>query len=360
MNDALNQRLRAELHELADGGRPVDLADAALRGAVRRRRTRSALAICAAVAIVAVTTFTVAGPEGRDARQPASGAATFVVSSFHTAGQPGTYLLDPRTGGYTLTSYSWAVVSPDARSAAVLPDLGPGGKPAATRIGIVDLRTRAVGWVTTPEPVWAPVWSADGRTVLVTVVPAEGIGSGPSTGFLRLDVASGRLTNTPVTGQPPVTGPFLWGPDGTTVICSTDAGSEHVPTGRPGGPTVYDLNGRQLRHLDVPASVLTLDPWSPSGRLLVLDGAAAGGRPQQLVVDAATGRVVARVDTPHPTLGWRDDAHLLVRTDEGAVQSVEIASGARRNLATLPRRDIDDVFLTPAEGLSAQARKNGF
>ncbi|MGI8697622.1 MAG: hypothetical protein ACR2J0_00510 [Mycobacteriales bacterium] len=360
MNDALNQRLRAELHELADGGRPVNLAHAALRGAVRRRRTRSALVISAAAAIVAVTTFTVAGPLGRDNAPPAGGTRGFVVSSFRAGGdKPSTYLLDPRTGRYRKTPYSWTVVSPDGRQAVVLAATGPDGSPVRSGIGILDLRRDAVRWLPTPQPVQVPVWSPDGETVLATV-PAGDPASFRSGGFVRVDVASGRVASAPVSAQPPATGPFLWGPDGTTVVSSTIVSTPDAVDGGPGGPTVYDLTGRPLRHLAVPGNVLTLDPWSLSGRLLVLDGEAAGGRPQQLVVDASTGRVVARVDTPHPALGWRDDTHLLVRTDEGAVQSVEIPSGTRRNLATLPQRDIDDVFLTPAAGLSDQARKNAF
>lgn len=361
MSNALDSRLRAALQELAQDGQPVNLADAALRGAVRRRRTRYAVAVSATAVVVALTALTAANLLRTGHSQPAAGrTGGQVVSSYRVGGAPETYLLDPATGRYRKTSYSWAVVSPDARSAAVLPGLGPEGKPAVTRLGILDLGSQVVRWFTTPEPVWAPVWSPDGDMVLATVVPVEGIGSGPSKGFLRLDVASAELTSTPVTGRPSAAGPFLWGPDGTTVIGSTTVSTPAAVDGGPGGPTVYDLAGRELRHLAVPGNALTLDPWSPSGRLLVLDGEAAGGRPEQLIVNATTGQLVGRVDTPYPALGWRDDTHLLVRTDEGAVQSVDVASGNRRSVGRLPQRDVDDVFVTSADDLLRQARQNAF
>ncbi len=283
-----------------------------------------------------------------------------MVSSFRGVDDPGTYLLDPATGGYRKTSYSWAVASPDGRQAAVLPGIGPDGRLTASRIGVLDLRTEAVRWTATPVPIWAPTWSPDGKTLLAAAAPSEGFGSGPNTGFLRLDVSSGRVTDTPVADEPHPTGPFLWGPDEATVITSTDLGATDALAGRPGGPVVYDLAGRQLRHLDVPGNVLTLAPWSPSGRLLVLDGAATDGRPQQLIIDATTARVVARIGTPHPALGWRDDTHLLVRTDDGAVQSVDIASGGRRTVAMLPQRDVEDVFVSSAADLPHTGRSNAF
>ncbi len=66
MSNALEPRVRAALNELADGGRPVDLADVALRGAARRR-TRLVLVVSAVAAVMALATLTVGGSLiGRD------------------------------------------------------------------------------------------------------------------------------------------------------------------------------------------------------------------------------------------------------------------------------------------------------
>jgi hypothetical protein len=127
-----------------------------------------------------------------------------------------------------------------------------------------------------------------------------------------VDPAGGRFTRDVTIGTAlvaPEVAEASWEPDGTGFALA----------GRTAGPLrFFDWSGGQAGAWAVPAG--TLSPGPPGSGLAVLtttadyragptgwgiDGSA------QLVLDTATGRVVARFPGAAPLVGWYDPTHLL-------------------------------------------------
>jgi hypothetical protein len=96
MNSPTDQRMKAALHDLADGPVPVNLADRALSGANRNRKLRYS----AGIGLAAALAVAVAIPAMTQNRSPAQAVAAPAISSAQAA--PSTILFKPAAASVPL------------------------------------------------------------------------------------------------------------------------------------------------------------------------------------------------------------------------------------------------------------------
>ncbi len=245
-------------------------------------------------------------------------------------------LYNRATQEYEKTDWSWLDVAPGLERAAVLE-----GELPTDRVGILDMKTRAVEWIELDHTVAGLAWSPDGTQLLATVYTENpDVSDGqyytprPSTrtGYLiiNLDGAStyhalpalqraeppteapptttapGDGPQPAVTVSSPTTGPtnvnarqdVQWSADGSKLWAPTDSQPDRV---------FYTLDGQRTDGDGQQYVPYTSEPAvSPDGKLAI---GRQSGLPTN-VVDSATGRVVGEQEALQ-LLAWADDDHLI-------------------------------------------------
>ncbi|WP_214415894.1 hypothetical protein [Sphaerisporangium fuscum] len=341
---------------------PHDLADRALRGRVRRRLRRTAVA---AVLVAAVAGIGLAVPPvalTRAMHSPAAApdpsstsqvgvapseapffptltdthnspprtlvaAGEKAVSAYHIDSQEKLpdgrvrdrstwYLYNPVTDRYDKTDWAKLDVSSGLEYAAVLEYPLP-----AHRVGILDMRTREiVKWIDLEHPVGAVSWSPTKGLLTTTYDRDPGIHGDrtkspvrpmpPSrTGFQMVNIDTGQSEFHAVTPSPQVVrapdadlGPFGWTPYGELIWEDTNTNPSKV---------FYDMQGR--RHDPPDGWTHALQDTEDAG--IAVYGkkyAAKGDRPgaETAVKDIKTGKTVG-VQKMRRLLAWADDETLI-------------------------------------------------
>jgi hypothetical protein len=322
----LQDEVRRALAEIADAPPPAGLA-AAVIARVRRRRQRIAAAV-AGVAVVAVTVTVglstqAVRPDPHWQADPSISATLAPdrrVVAAYSGLTPGTateeqadwtLVRNPATGAYRKVPYRLVTAAPAGDRMLVTDQGGSGG-------GILDARTGETAWIDgyTNDFLDAS-WSPDGRTIALTVSRKDD----GAFGFALLDVGRrhvGPLVEVDTTG-----GPFVWAPDGQSLVISPthSAGDEALPDVVE-NLSHFDLTGRLLRTVPITAGVVrAASDFSPDGgRIAMSDWVSR----RIVVVDARSGEVVAQPATG-AMVGWYDDNHLVVYNSIAKMDVVDLA-----------------------------------
>jgi hypothetical protein len=220
-------------------------------------------------------------------------------------------VLDPRSGRYQPTEWSYVSVAPGLTRAAVLEGALP-----ASRIGILDVRSGDVErWIPTDHPVASLAWSPDGSQVVATAYDDDPDLQKPTgdnqfrmtdtrrTGFVLADPAAGtaRFTELPTDS--------LFG-GRADVGFTADGSGVWSPPGPP-ADAFFDLDGKKAdgdyegmnHNLYLDAAQLPLT--SPDGRFRITQDS---GQPTS-ITDTRTGEVYRQPALQ--VLGWADDEHVV-------------------------------------------------
>lgn len=379
MTSRSEDAVRQAVHELANEARlPSDLAGEALRRGRTLRRRRRAAASAGALATLVVlavpyawlradppavvgggapgpsTSATVGpsasaaiGPEPVPSAEPAPGddwarrvltlPGGWVLAGASSTGTPSStaYVLDRDSGRYrAVDRYEEVWAPPSGHVAAVVDYERPG------EIGLLDLRTEAVRWVSTGPHIMTPHWSPDGRRLALTVLDK-------ATGKLALGVlaAGGSYRVHPVDQKKYYCTDrcfFTWTRDGRNVVLQqtdpTAPTSESQPHARRGVQLFSPDDGRPTRFLPVPGDPAGPWSWSPDGRLVVVKG-QDGPR----IVDVGNGKIVGTALADDDV--WLAGDRLLHRdrsTNEMVLVDVEGQELARKPLPPA----LDNLSLT--------------
>jgi hypothetical protein len=339
MTNRLEHALVDAVQALVAQGRPVNLAERALRQSRRMRWRRRALvgvAAVAAVAALAVPYAVLNRPAGVDVAGPAGGAPIaladgWIVGGYTTAAtgkQAGkAYVYDRAAMQYRALPYRFAVPAPTGSLVAVWDD---------GRVGIVDLASTApVRWVTfqgqsrevsglAPRP-----WSPDGTRLLVTLgddPSAVDNGSSPDTPIVIVDAATATARTLPHRVQCGDGCQPVWLP-GDRVGMNKRSG--------PGVTAFSAADGAPAGTVQLPGYVFGY-PWSPDGTHVVLAVPAGSTGPLPLaVIDASTGRTVSQPPIqPGSTVYWTTDDRMLLVTEDGGITLLSIGGNV---LGSYPR-----------------------
>jgi len=387
--------LRSTLHAVSrDVAVPVDLADAALRRAGRRRRAHVVAPVVAMVA-VAVLVFVVtsvfssgrhavvpAGPVSGPGSAPSSvGAVSDVRSEFAAPiaraalmyrdrggtpivvsadGDAARALRVSSSAGYRGDAYA---LSPDGAEVAYgWQKASPvGGAQPKTQLRVVTLATGETASLALPgiglgEPVESITWSADSARLLVQGVVTEGVehngGYGTTECFLVDLAPSGALVRGATV---PFTGPDVdgWSADGERLL---SVGERDVAVTNRSGEVVESVklpptpDAGRYGHLFGAGGLL----WSPDQkRVAIAMARAAPGRPLT-TIDGQPRPQLLRLISLAPSgsagtsapidvdlgqaldaqvVGWADNDHPLVGVLSGDVEqvySVDVRTGDKR------------------------------
>jgi Tol biopolymer transport system component len=224
-----------------------------------------------------------------------------------------------------------------------------------SRLRIVELGAppRTVATIPDAAPGIAPVWAADGRTVLLAV----------KGGFVRVDVRTRRTTRLPVRSPAHrVTADFSV--VGTWIVYAAVAPVSDLEIG------LVRTDGSGFRAVTSNGSADDAPSWSPDGRTIVFarrNGkagiytvSAAGGSERRVAVGDAEApafspdgrsiaftvphaivllrlggvrRTLATTDLRVHALSWTPDARSIVFSEKGAIRRVDVASGAVTTIA---------------------------
>ena len=313
MSDDFERLLKETLDDLAGTGRPVSLAEPALRQGrriVARRRGFVAAVAVAAIAAVVVPfavfnslasgeqqPFQSAGsqqpnnssmesveplahPTPTLMTQPVTLPGNWMLAAAGSSKGSGTMLWDRTRRKYRLVPYSGAVPAPVGTQVAIHRTVTGG-----VGIGILDLRTDRVQWVAGPVAESSRVeWSTDGSrltyagrvgtsdTVRVVVVSAEN--------------AAARTLSSGVPCAPLICVP-QWLPGDNEIGMS-----QVMADGTWRFRVLSSTDGRTDSELSLPGAVLSARSWSLDRKYVVVreDGYGSAS-----VVDAATGQVTKRL-----------------------------------------------------------------
>jgi hypothetical protein len=325
----LEHELRATFNALADEARPADLAASAWRGGgrIRLRRNATTAVVAVVVAGAVAVPFAVAwdspatgplnpappatasqlSPSGPAPATPPSrrpipaldaGAVTlpggWLVAS--SPGRSGTWVYDRAQRRYRQISYDRAVPAPVGDLVAVQ-------RSADQRVGLLNLRTGKVTWVSGPSNVVGTAdWSPDGSRL---VYP----GAGTADASLRLvvvDATTARATTLPTNIECYENCAPYWLANGT------DIALPQLERPMEGLRVFSASDGRARPPVAVAALVGTAHAWSPDGRFVVGLG-SDGATTATYVVEVATGRRVAPLPHAHPNaVYWAGTDRVLV------------------------------------------------
>jgi eukaryotic-like serine/threonine-protein kinase len=263
------------------------------------------------------------------------------VSSYHDKreGADGsTYVRDPATGAFAFFgNVQEPIVSPGGGYVASL----PGSRVARPDFETIVLRDRVTGWngeirtVDKPSTLFSPVWSVDGRRLLVTVYDTS---RSPAvvTGFVILDPATRSLTLRKTEGGG--AGAFEWGSGDTVLHLATD---EVI--------RVFDLRSglrRTFRGLGelLPGGV------ARTSKGVVFATACPNKSRYVCFWDETAGSAKGDVRLPKGASfrGWFDEKHFMATVTDGKATKVvmmDLGGRAVRVLAEGPAGEIDKVVL---------------
>lgn len=345
----LEDAVRTAVRDLAEEGRPVNLAAGALRRGRRLRLRRRALT--GAAALVAVAALAVpylvaranpAAPDHRPAAPPSS-ARPVPPSGSPVPSAP------PTLSGPVALADGWilgSVPAPDSvyvydRSARLYRRLpyrfaapAPTGNLVAVwergRIGVVDLATDAVRWVDRDDASILPPhpWSRDGARIAYTTGDSAEMDG--TTRIVVVEAATAQARTLPAKvrcGD----GCFpTWLPDGRVGM--------DLPGPSPRGVQTYRADdGRDAGVVALPGWVGQGSPWSPDGGRVVLlmpDGSTSGPLPRALV-EVASGRNLGPVQT-RGDVYWTAPDRMLVVTSDGVAHVA--ADGTRLSFYPRPEQ----------------------
>jgi hypothetical protein len=356
-------QLREDLHAAPVGlAPPPALADTVLRRAARRRAATGLLAALLALVAIPVAGTFLAGGGGGTAGSAVSAAAgpsggPMVVMAYAVSGSTGTpsYLLDPATGRYRAMPFQ-VVLSPDRGRVAVAGLDGRTG--VAGRDALLSRGPAAVRWLSLP-PANGLAWSPDGRALVVTAMTKAGR-SATFTAY-RYDVATGRVTATPVRSTP--VGGVGWAADSRRYLVLEQNGDGQASVG---ALRFVGANGTPGAALADPGGAVGgADSYSPSRRLVVADTSRLmdPGTAASTVLPAAGGAPLARLAQGLHVVGWYDEdtvAALDMRSPQPVLRLVDAATGAlvrSVDLSGLPH--VTDLQLGPSDKV-AHADRLGF
>jgi hypothetical protein len=337
MNAAFERVVRDAVNDLADEGRAVNLATAAIRQGRRtivRRRIISVAAAVAATAALAVP-FALAnrgspplqpGAAAEPSRtpmtappEPAPSPSASVARPFSVPSRPvmsmsegvvnvgggwlliaapsakGMWILDRSRQAYRQIPYGIAHPAPTGDLVAVS---------EAGRVGLYNMRTNSMRWISGPANVVGTFdWSADGSRLLY---PVEG--KGPDT--VRLGVVDVSTHRLKVLNQ--------------DIECLDNCAPAWLPNTKeiafaPGPVAVdsvvhiYSANdGTMTRKLPLPGPIPALHSWSPDGSMVAVQ---VGEQTQ--IVDGRTGAEVLAFSERADGVYWQSAKTLLVVRREG-------------------------------------------
>lgn len=330
MSRDFEYEIRDAVVDLAEEGRSVNLAAAAIRDGrhiVRRRRAVSAAATFAVLAVLVVP-FALHRPTTRIVQPGAaapppvpaatSSAAGAAVSAVPTPAMsvPGPAALpdgmvygslprddgsslvyDRSTGRYVRLPFAGIVPSPAGSTAAI--DDG-------RRVGLVDLATGAVRWAVGPAPAGTAFdWSPDGTQLTY-------LAKGGKTGTVRVTVLTVAKAFAASVGA--------------DFICPLNCSSAWLPDGR--SIAVSGMDGKlPIRLVDFRTGSLTKGLERVTGVLTNGHGVTDDGTlvvtqigPQATVTVAATGRVILSLPDEAAQAYWSSGNELLVVRGDGVAR----------------------------------------
>jgi hypothetical protein len=295
-------QLRELLSDLADEARSYEVADAAVRGARRRRAARVAAPATLAVVAVLLAAPLVLRPD-RPAPSLDRPVGEVAVDPFAI-----TTNLDSRAT--VVAVFGDLIVFADRKVVRVNSDLqwarSPSGRYLVSRPERYELSVRDV--VTGAEVRYSTgstdvrqggrlVWSQDERVIAVAGAPADGTGRAPTPAVV-VDLRTGRSTLAPAQGTP-----VGFRPDGALVSMRADDRSVRIAA----GSSYRDVSVAALLRPKEYVSDSGDAVLSPDGRTIAAPIAVLEGRyPQSdtwLMLDAITGvprsRLDIAADLPH-------------------------------------------------------------
>ncbi|MBE1587928.1 PQQ-binding-like beta-propeller repeat protein [Nonomuraea angiospora] len=181
-------------------------------------------------------------------------------------------------------------------------------------VTILDTAKRSVHRIPTveaPMGVASPVWSPDGRRLLLTATDADTI-----TGFVIIDLATMRPRFVRVTEGDRYSGAFRWGADARTVALQSGPKTEYEDAAEGADNdldvTFFNLDGTVNRRLGNVGKLIDGQNWvSPSG--LVFATHCPGRTSQTCLWRTANGARTARIPVePDSLVSWYGEKRLLV------------------------------------------------
>ena len=377
MTPTLPSALREEFDRISDVPAPAGLADAALRQAARRQRTRTVV-VAGALAVVAllgvpVVVSALTGSDGQIAVPPAHSSAPSPSASISPptapapsgqhrvvvayAGQDSSLLLDPTTGTYRQLPHGRVLPAPRGDRLLVVDGNGPDD-----RIGVLDQADAPVRWIDTALTCASDraAWSPDGNRIVVTCLPKDG-----PNGFAIIDAATltGAFVELPDTTSHNSMGlKLLWTPEGNNLVLtlSRAVGNENLPD-KVDGLRFYGLDGTAIRTVLATAALAASSGFSPDGTRAALF--SIGDNAIQ-IVNLTTGKVEQTV--PAYTrlanlIGWYDNEHLVLEV-AGADRELRVLTltGAIARTVPIAHALRGSAIIGPADGLTGPAAQLAF
>lgn len=318
--------------------------------------------------IVAAVAMTTGFPADRVAAATLAGEPVFpdpgggprvitgLTAGFDELG-PRSYLLDPSTGRYHWVPYEHAVLSPGRRLVAVASV--DGGVGMASRRALLRVGEAALRW--TGLPAGVPMWSPDGRALLVNTLDK---GDGPPGEFTahRYDLASGRIRSTPIDGFACDNCFVGWAADWTRHVVTL-----RRPAGGTDGPARYvNPDGSPGPLVGAVGHVWGADACSPSRRYVIVEPSRpAPAQVPPTTLDLRTGVTTAVAGAPWPLIGWCDDRRVVRAVPEPVdfstvLEVVDIHTGAVCRRVPAPGLPPYRIRVGSSRGLSAHASGLGF
>jgi hypothetical protein len=321
MTDSLERALRAAVNDLADAGRPVNVAERALRRSrVLRLRRRVASGALAAVAVFAMAAFMVTErsggplPHRQDAAAaspsvspsappvtypgPVSYPGGWILGSFQPAIEGNAVVYDRGAGAYRTLPYRWAVLSPTGDVAAVS-DNG--------RLGFLHVGTGAVDRVEGVTAVPSRgMWSPDGTRVVFSGGDKDpSAAEPPPPDLVVVDVATRTARTLPNSTRCGDGCHAYWVSAGEVAVDPSDAST---PT------TVYSADtGTVTRTMPLYGRVGLRWTGSPDGKFVALEKGD-----ETIVQERISGTLVCTLPADTRDVYWIDDITMLVIRPDGA------------------------------------------
>ncbi|MEU8316970.1 PQQ-binding-like beta-propeller repeat protein [Nonomuraea sp. NPDC048881] len=231
--------------------------------------------------------------------QPAVGPSP--VAAYLLDGHP--YVRERQT--FTRLDPTMDALSPNGAWGARVTDAYPShGRDPVTILDTATRSTRKVPTVEAPMGVDYPVWSPDGRNLLLTAKDA-----GTITGFVVIDLAAMRSRFVRIRHGGRYAGSFRWGADSSTV--AVQSGQEDDIEEDQLDVTFFTLGGTvEHRYKDV-GKLLDRQNWtSPSGRIFTTRCVRPAG--QICAWRVEDGALLAQIPAnPDSFVAWYDESHIL-------------------------------------------------